>query len=65
MLKHHDLEYPFPDARWLGLALYGRTADSSMPFLINGDEITIRAYWSGSPNYGALSARTYIDDQED
>lgn len=25
MLEHHDLEYPFPDAQWLGLALFGRS----------------------------------------
>lgn len=42
----------------------GRTADSSIPFLINGNEITIRAYWSGSPNYGAYSTGTFINDQE-
>lgn len=42
----------------------GRAASGSEPSLINGKEITIRAYWKGSPNYGAYSTGTFINDQE-
>jgi len=43
----------------------GRAADGSEPNLINGEEITICAYWSGSTPYGAYSTGTFINDQEE
>ena len=42
----------------------GRAIDGNEPFLINGDEITINAHWTGTTPYGAYSTGTFINDQE-